>query len=97
MRSSVWAATFSITWVCAKAGRTRSWLCIPVAETHSTLAGWSDPLLPAPTLPVAGMWGAWGVGVAVGRTGGWMRALESIVWYCAFLAGTLRWALATIS
>ena len=61
-----------------KGGANTQLVVYPVAETHPTLAGWSDPRLPAPHPPVAGMWGAWGVGVAVGRTGGWMRALESI-------------------
>ena len=76
--SSVWAATFSIIWVCAKAERTRSWLCTPLLKrTQPSLAGLTRASL-HPTRPVAGMWGAWGVGVAVGRTGGWMRALESI-------------------
>ena len=51
----------------------------PVAETHSTLAGWSGP--PPPCTPPSGRHvGRVGVGVVVGRTGGWRRALETIFW-----------------
>ena len=44
-----------------KGGSNTQLVVYPLAEPHPTLAGWSDPRLPAPTLPVAGMWGAWGV------------------------------------